>query len=207
MYIPFVRPSFCSVHRAKLYQFSPVINRMDFIRNYRSGNNSVFLLYAMLATACVHASEDVVSAHGFESRAAAEESFFTKAKLTLDFDIEKDTLTMLQGSIILNVVMLDHPSNKDYDYWFHNAVRLATKLDLRNMSVYHNFVSNCADFHRCERESKPRKVLKLYRRIWWTLYVCQSPSLLCYMLMYLVSRHLSRLRQHQTITFNPRDLH
>ncbi|KAK3048838.1 hypothetical protein LTR09_009733 [Extremus antarcticus] len=59
------------------------------------------------------------------------------------------------GSIILCMVILDHPTDRDFGYWFHNAIRLAIKLDVRNT---------------CIREDKPPKVLKLYRRIWWALY-------------------------------------
>ncbi|KAI9713834.1 MAG: hypothetical protein M1820_000564 [Bogoriella megaspora] len=138
-----------------VYPFAPVINRADFIRAYQSGDCSLFLLRVILTPASVHASADVLSACGFASRSAAQESFFSKAKLLHDFAAEDDPLLMLQGSIILCTVILDHPTDRDFGYWFHNAIRLATKLDLRNT---------------CAREDKPRKILKLYRRIWWALY-------------------------------------
>ncbi|KAH8907820.1 hypothetical protein BR93DRAFT_911878 [Coniochaeta sp. PMI_546] len=138
-----------------VYPFAPVINRADFMRGYHSGNCSLFLLCAILAPASLHVPADVLSACGFASRSAAQESFFSKAKLLYNFAAEDDPLLMLQGSIVLCTVILDHPTDQDYSYWFHNAIRLATKLDLRNT---------------CIREDKPRKVLKLYRRIWWGLY-------------------------------------
>ncbi|RQM07480.1 hypothetical protein DH86_00003144, partial [Scytalidium sp. 3C] len=137
-----------------VHPFAPVINRADFIRNYQSGDCSLFLLRVILTLASLHAPADVLSACGFASRSAAQESFFIKAKLLHDFATEDDPLMMLQGSIILCMVILDHPTDRDFGYWFHNAIRLATKLDLRNT---------------CIREDKPRKVLKLYRRIWWAL--------------------------------------
>ncbi|RFU35528.1 hypothetical protein B7463_g802, partial [Scytalidium lignicola] len=138
-----------------VYPFTPVINRADFIRGYQSGDCSLFLLRVILTPASLHAPADVLSACGFASRSAAQESFFSKAKLLHDFAAEDDPLLMLQGSIILCMVILDHPTDRDFGYWFHNAIRLATKLDLRNT---------------CVREDKPPKVLKLYRRIWWALY-------------------------------------
>ncbi|KAI1408883.1 fungal-specific transcription factor domain-containing protein [Hypoxylon sp. FL1857] len=138
-----------------VHPFAPVINRADFIRGYQSGNCSLFLLRVILTPASLHAPTDVLSACGFASRSAAQESFFSKAKLLHDFTAEDDPLLMLQGSIILSMVILDHPTDRDFGYWFHNAIRLATKLDLRNT---------------CVREDKPRKVLKLYRRTWWALY-------------------------------------
>ncbi|KIX03057.1 uncharacterized protein Z518_06607 [Rhinocladiella mackenziei CBS 650.93] len=138
-----------------VYPFAPVISRADFIRGYQSGDCSLFLLRVILTPASLHAPADVLSACGFASRSAAQESFFSKAKLLHDFAAEDDPLLMLQGSIILCMVILDHPTDRDSGYWFHNAIRLATKLDLRNT---------------CVREDKPREVLKLYRRIWWALY-------------------------------------
>ncbi|KAJ5396940.1 transcriptional regulator family: Fungal Specific TF [Penicillium cosmopolitanum] len=118
-----------------VYPFAPVINRVDFIRGYQSGDCSLFLLYVILAPASVHAPADVLSACGFASRSAAQELFYSKAKLLHDFSAEEDPLLMLQGSIILCMVILDHPTDRDFGYWFHNAVRLATKLDIRNTYV------------------------------------------------------------------------
>ncbi|OAL25836.1 hypothetical protein AYO20_10298 [Fonsecaea nubica] len=138
-----------------VYPFAPVINRAEFIRRYQSGDCSLFLLRVILTPASLYAPADVLSACGFASRSVAQESFFSKAKLLYDFGAEDDSLLLLQGSIILCTVILDHPTDWDFGFWFHNAVRLATKLDLRNA---------------CVREDKPRKILKLYRRIWWGLY-------------------------------------
>lgn len=93
----------------------------------------------MLIPATLHAPADLLSACGFASRSAAQESFFSKAKLLHDFAPEEDTMLMLQASIILSMVILDHPSDRDFSYWFHNAVRLATKLDLRNTCVSYSW--------------------------------------------------------------------
>ncbi|KAJ5579931.1 uncharacterized protein N7459_005916 [Penicillium hispanicum] len=126
------RDAFIKAYFDHVYPFAPVINRVDFIRGYQSGDCSLFLLFVMLAPATVHAPADVLSACGFASRSAAQEMFFSKAKLLHDFAAEDDPLVMLQGSIILCMVILDHPSDRDFGYWFHNAIRLATKLDIRN---------------------------------------------------------------------------
>jgi hypothetical protein len=116
-----------------VYPFAPVIGKSDFIRGYHSGDCSLFLLYVILTPASLHAPRDVLSSCGFDSRSAAQESFFYKAKLLHDIAAETDTLLILQGSIILSMVVLDHPTNEDFGYWLHNAVRLATKLNLRDM--------------------------------------------------------------------------
>lgn len=57
-----------------------------------------------------------------------------KTKLLHDFAVEDDLL-LLQGFTILCMVILDHPTQWDFGYWLHNAIRLATKLDLRTAYV------------------------------------------------------------------------
>lgn len=111
----------------------------------------MFLLHAILAPASVHAPAEVLTACGFPSRSLAQESFFSKAKLLYDLGAESDPLVQLQGCIILSMVILDHPTDRDFSYWLHNAVHFATKLDLRNMyvpypgSLYLSYVSRTAD--------------------------------------------------------------
>ncbi|KIW92842.1 uncharacterized protein Z519_06691 [Cladophialophora bantiana CBS 173.52] len=118
-----------------VYPSVPVINRADFIPSYQSGDCPLVLLRVILTPASLLAPADVLSACGFASRSAAPESFFSKVKLLHDFAAEDYPLLMQQGSIILCTVILDHPIDWDFGYWFHNAIRLATKLDLRNTCV------------------------------------------------------------------------
>uniref|UniRef100_A0A8H7K7D3 Xylanolytic transcriptional activator regulatory domain-containing protein n=1 Tax=Bionectria ochroleuca TaxID=29856 RepID=A0A8H7K7D3_BIOOC len=138
-----------------VHPFLPVINRAEFIRGYESGDCSLFLLRVMLTPASLHAPVDVLSACGFSSRSAAQASFYAKANLLHDLVTDDDPLVVLQGSIILCTVILDHATSRDFGYWFHNAINLATKLNLRDT---------------CVRESKPSRVMKLFRRMWWALY-------------------------------------
>ncbi|KAI9927579.1 hypothetical protein MW887_003198 [Aspergillus wentii] len=134
-----------------VYPFAPVINRVDFIRGFQSGDCSLFLLHAILTPASVHAPEDVLSACGFANRSAAQESFFSKAKLLDDFAAENDPLLMLQGSIILSMVIRDRPTDRDFGYWFHNAIRLAAKLDLRTAYVSYLDCDTCGMYCRRSR--------------------------------------------------------
>jgi hypothetical protein len=121
-----------------IYTFTPVIDRVDFIRGYQSGDYSLFLLYVMLIPVSIHVPLEVLSACGFANRLAAQELFFTKGKLLHDQAAEDDPLLMLQGPIILCMVILDHPTNREFSYWLHNAIRLATKLDLRDAYVHYS---------------------------------------------------------------------
>ncbi|KAF4470374.1 cutinase transcription factor 1 beta [Fusarium albosuccineum] len=138
-----------------IYPFGPVIERVDFAQNYRSGKCSLLLLHAMSAAASLFVSDEIISGCGYRDRAAAQASFFMKAKLLHSFHCESDPLTMLQASVILSIVILDHPTDRDYQYWFYNCIRLAMKLDIHNI---------------CSRDDESCPSLKLFRRIWWVLW-------------------------------------
>lgn len=116
-----------------MHPFCAVISRVDFVRRYKSGDYSLLLLSVILATSSIHAPADLLSACGFNSRSAAQEVFFSRARLLYDFAAEDDPILTLQACIVLTLVILDHPTDQDFGYWFHNAVSLATKLNVRDM--------------------------------------------------------------------------
>ena len=133
---PEIRDTLVKTYFGDVHPFAPILNRIDFIRAHHSGTCSLFLLHTILTPATLRVPTEVLSACGFSDRSAAQESFFIKAKLLHNFAGEDvDPLVMLQGSIILSMVILDHPTDRDFGYWFHNAVRLATKLDLCKVCV------------------------------------------------------------------------
>lgn len=118
-----------------LWPFAPIICRTDFIQRYRAGNCSLFLLNAILATTVPFAPEDSISGLGFQDRSVAQTSFFNKSRLLYDFHCERDLLAMLQGSIVLSIIILDYPTDKDFQHWFYNSIRLFVKLDVPEMYV------------------------------------------------------------------------
>ncbi|KAF4451650.1 hypothetical protein F53441_5329 [Fusarium austroafricanum] len=136
-----------------VHPYAPILNRTDFVQSYRSGTYSPFLMYAMSTAACLYVPSEVILGCGYADRAGAQTDFFSKAKLFHDFYVQGDQLSMLQGSTILSATILDHPSDKDFQYWFYNSVRRASKLGIHNA---------------CLRDGKSQK---LYRRIWWVLHV------------------------------------
>lgn len=160
-----------------VHPFSAVVSRAEFIRGYQSGDCSLLLLRVMLTAASIHAPVDVLFALGFASRSIAQESFFVKARRLYDFG--GDPLVMLQASILMCTVILDHPTDRDFGYWFHNAVSIANRLNLRAMYVYYFQSARLwRVLHLLTMESMTSMSeghtygsLKLYRRIWWTLCV------------------------------------
>jgi hypothetical protein len=118
-------------------------------------NASIFLMHAVLASAISHASIELLNEAGFQDHSTAQETFFTRAKLLYDFDVEKNQLRLLQGSLILSTTHVSHYMSRDYRYWISNAVCIATKMGLHRSSV---------------RQRLNTTAGKFLRRIWWTLY-------------------------------------
>lgn len=124
------------------------------------------------------APEDTISGLGFQDRSVAQTSFFTKSRLLYDFHCERDLLAMLQGSIVLSIIILDYPTDKDFQHWFYNSIRLFVKLDLHEMHVILQYSPHkdllLRSRYSCSRQEDSCKAQKLYRRIWWVLYVRTS---------------------------------
>jgi hypothetical protein len=115
-----------------VHPFAPVLNRKHFIQNYKSGDCCLFLLHALSTAASLYVTTEVILGCGYPDRSTAHTAFFSKAKLFHDFQCQGGSLPMLQGSMILGAIILDHPSDRDFQYWFHNSVRRASKLGIHN---------------------------------------------------------------------------
>ena len=118
-----------------VYPFAPILNRADFVHSYRSGETSLFLLHAICTAASNSVPIEVIHGCGYADRSAAHTAFFSKAKLFHDFQCQGGSLSMLQGSMILGAIILDHPSDRDFQYWFHNSVRRASRLGVHNVNA------------------------------------------------------------------------
>ncbi|OAQ97261.1 hypothetical protein LLEC1_04756 [Akanthomyces lecanii] len=113
-----------------LEPYSPIIDRGDFVHNFESGTCSLFLLCAILAVSSLYVPQKTIEECDFADRAEAQATFASRATLLHDFQAESDALAFLQGSLLMTRVLLEHPTEKDSNYWFYNALRLATKLGL-----------------------------------------------------------------------------
>ncbi|CEI61700.1 hypothetical protein FVEN_g2766 [Fusarium venenatum] len=146
--------AFVKAYFDHVYPFAPVLNRAEFMESYRSGDCSLFLLHAISTAGSPYVPLEVIKACGYTDRSAAHMAFFLKAKLFHDFHCQGGSLPMLQGSMILGAIIPDHPSDRDFHYWFHNSVRWASRLGL----------------HSPKPRPQNEVCQKLYRRIWWVLH-------------------------------------
>ncbi|KAK1522335.1 uncharacterized protein CCOS01_10047 [Colletotrichum costaricense] len=109
----------------------------------------------VLTSATLYVPTELLTSCGYPNVTDAQTAFFNKALLLHDFQCEKSQLCLLQGSLILGTTAFFYPIDRDVQYWFFNAVRLATKLELQKLDQL-----RIAD----------TQLRGLYRRIWWVIY-------------------------------------
>ncbi|KAK1531711.1 hypothetical protein CPAR01_11360 [Colletotrichum paranaense] len=114
-----------------------------------------FVLPHRDAFATLYVPTELLTSCGYSNVTEAQTAFFNKALLLHDFQCEKSQLCLLQGSLILGTTAFFYPIDRDVQYWFFNAVRLATKLELQKLDQL-----RIAD----------TQLRGLYRRIWWVIY-------------------------------------
>ncbi|KAF0319406.1 fungal specific transcription factor domain-containing protein [Colletotrichum asianum] len=138
-----------------VHPYSPVLDKNHFLSSYEAGSYSPFLMQTVLTSATLYVSTDVLTSCGYSNITEAQKAFFNKALLLHDFQCEKSQLCLLQGSLILGTTAFFYPIDRDVHYWFFNAVRLATKLELQ----------------RLDQLRIPDVQLRgLYKRFWWVIY-------------------------------------
>ncbi|EXJ91718.1 hypothetical protein A1O3_00268 [Capronia epimyces CBS 606.96] len=139
-----------------IYPYVPILDRVGFLEDYKRENCSTFLLQSIFANAAPYASAQLLHEAGFPDRSAAQKSFSQKAKLLFDLGCEKGQLRLLQGSLLLSSLQFSIAPDKDYRFWLHNAIRIATQMGLHRENIGGDL---------------DPATYKLCRRIWWVLYV------------------------------------
>jgi hypothetical protein len=164
-----------------VYPYTPILDRIQFLDDYNNENCSTFLLYSILANVVPHTPSDVLLAAGYTDVTFAQKEFFNRARILYDMGCEKGQLNLLQGSIFLSSFQNSFAPDKDFRFWFINAVRMATQLGLHKQSVslilpasnpflcYSSMDSY--SIHRNLADEMDVRAHKLCRRIWWLLVV------------------------------------
>lgn len=94
----------------------------------------------MFATAIPYADQDLVAEMGYPDVGTGQKEFFSRARLLFDFGCEKGQLNLLQGCILLSSFQNSFWPDKDFRFWFSNAVRIATQI-----GFHQEYVFRCAD--------------------------------------------------------------
>jgi hypothetical protein len=93
-------------------------------------------MQALLSYAASFVDNRFIHRAGYATHQEARETFYGRALLLYNFDCEKNQLDLLQGCLLLCFSYISPRRNKDYRYWFSNAIRIAT-----NMGMHQRYIS------------------------------------------------------------------
>lgn len=112
------------------FPYAPLLDRCDFLTRYHRKTHSSFMMQALLSYAASFADDHLIQRAGFATHQEARETFYGRALLLYNFDCEKSQLDLLQGCLLLGFSYISPRRNKDYRYWFSNALRIATNMGM-----------------------------------------------------------------------------
>ena len=141
----------------------PILNEREFRNDVRDRTISPLLLSAVLYAGSVHVPESVIYRAGFESRQNCVRKLYTRSKNIFfedenDLDVS-DQLSRVQAAFLLHHMWLSPNSIMDCWTWLSLSIRLA-----QNMGMHRNTA----------RSTLKYEDRKLWKRIWWSLYVRTS---------------------------------
>ncbi|KAE8418668.1 fungal-specific transcription factor domain-containing protein [Aspergillus pseudocaelatus] len=138
------------------YPQCPIFDRADFQLKYESGRVSPLVLQAVYFVALNHCSEELYKRAGFANRYLATFTCYQRAKTLYDINHESDAIATLQAIYLLSFWWGSPMEQKDMWHWTGIACNRAQSLGLHQRKTYVGL---------SERNRK------LWRRIWWTIYV------------------------------------
>jgi hypothetical protein len=142
----------------------PIIAEQEFRTSFNDKTVSLLLLSAVLYAGAIHVSDQVIYRAGFDSRQVCLRKLYNHSKMiffTEDDNVEiGDQLSRVQAAFLLHHMWLSPNSTMDCWNWLSLAVRLAQNMGMHRSTT---------------RTTMVEKDRKLWKRIWWSLYV--SPSI------------------------------
>jgi hypothetical protein len=141
----------------------PIIAEREFRTSFDDKSVSLLLLSAVLYAGAIHVADQVVYRAGFDSRQLCLRKLYNRSKtifFTEDDNAEiSDQLSRVQAAFLLHHMWLSPNSTMDCWNWLSLAVRLAQNMGMHRSTT---------------RTSMNEEDRKLWKRIWWSLYVSSS---------------------------------
>ncbi|KAJ5186103.1 hypothetical protein N7491_006026 [Penicillium cf. griseofulvum] len=134
----------------------PILDRADLQSDYEDGTLSPLLFQSMLFIGVSLCSDTALNTTGFNNRYQAKEVFYQRAKDIYDSGWETDTVIKLQSLFLLSFWRGSPTEERDVRFWLGAAIGLAQKKGMHVMSKL-SFLN--------------AKDQKIWKRIWWALYV------------------------------------
>ena len=161
-----------------VYPYMPLIDLHDLLeavdRNDGSHSISLLTFQAIMFSGLATVKMELLTAAGYTTRRDARRKFFQKTRVCLpvlkitngkslimlqvlyDFDYEVDRISLIQSLLLMTYWYETPDDQKDSHHWLGIAVSLSHTIGL----------------HRNPEESNmPPKRQRLWRRIWWSMYM------------------------------------
>ncbi|XWW98396.1 hypothetical protein V2A60_006396 [Cordyceps javanica] len=139
----------------------PVVDAADIARRFTENRVPKVLMYAMLLVGSTYCNDSVISDMGLSDRFQAKTLFYTRAKLLIDADWERDEITLIQSLFLMSFQRNGPADVRDVRYWLGNVITLSESIGLHR--------SSCS-------VSKTVETPTMRRRIWWSIYVRERQS-------------------------------
>lgn len=149
-----------SVFLDHVYPLYPIVNRQEFIQQYKNDHLSLILIHAIGFIAVTFASQSLLSLLGFHSRQEARSFFYKKAKALFDMGYETNKITILQSTFLLSFYGGGPNTYWNFYSWISTAVTIAEAIGIHRSTIA---IPNM----------QPRDK-SLIRRLWWALVIRDS---------------------------------
>ncbi|OQU97512.1 Fungal specific transcription factor domain-containing protein [Cladophialophora immunda] len=138
-----------------LYPLQPILDKEQFLDDFDRGQAPIILLQALLFAATTCCDESII-VQFWPSRRSAQSTLYKRVRALYDADYEQNRVTIVQVLFLMCFWWGSPMDKKDFSHWLAASIHLAQVTGM----------------HRSTKDSHlSTKDRKLWKRIWWTLYV------------------------------------
>ena len=158
------------------YPACPIFIISDLMALYETERLSPLILNAIFLMATFHCPDLCIRSMGFASRYLASLTFYRRAKALFDAGYEVDGISTIQAAILMSHWIDGPMEQKDVWHWLGIASGLAQSLGMNRTLAPPFPLEMCLAIVLTPSCSKSYLILpplyqKIWRRIWWVLYV------------------------------------
>ncbi|KEF62525.1 uncharacterized protein A1O9_00498 [Exophiala aquamarina CBS 119918] len=154
-----------------LYPLQPILDKEQFLCDFRSGQVPIILLQALLFAATTCCDESVILEY-WPSRRSAQAALHKRVRALYDADHEQNRVTIVQVLFLMCFWWGSPTDNKDFSHWLAASIHLAQMMGMhRSYDQIHGLTKCILTSHSTKHSHLSIKDRKLWKRIWWTLYV------------------------------------
>ncbi|KAF6813376.1 hypothetical protein CPLU01_14665 [Colletotrichum plurivorum] len=153
--------SLMSVFFDTVFPIYPIVNRQEFLRQYKLRKTPWILLHSLCSVAATFCPPQVLYRAGFDSRQQARWLFYSKAKVLFDVGYETDKIVLLQVAILMSFWGGGPDDIWNFYSWIGMGVTMAETIGCHRSMAGINI--------KAQDKS-------LLRRLWWVLVVRDASS-------------------------------